>query len=316
MVELHAAMLKWKTTLYAVMTLVLGLPAGSVHVHAHGAYHDLMLSLTAEMETRPNDPELYRKRARVQVDHEDWQAALVDLEKADRLDQKLVESELLRGRALLLGHQPQAALSCLRLAVHGFPELATPRMYEARALAELSRYAEALGVFKQAVERLAQVEPDHVFEMAGLARQAEGASSALTVLDEGLDKLGHLPSLADEALKIEIELKRYDAAVVRVTRVLAVTQAPLTWLAKRADLLTLAGRADEAQEDWQQVVGQIRSLPTLQRGSHAMCRLLERAQVALGHAPSAAPVVAAPVASSMTSSALSSSVFSPPSTPQ
>ena len=315
MVELHAAMLKWKTTLYAAVTLVLSLTAGPVRLHAHGAYHDLMLSLTAEMEKRPDDPDLYRRRARVQVDHEDWQAALVDLEKADRLDQKAVESDLLRGRALLLGHQPQAALQCLRQAVQGFPELATPRMYEARALAALGQSAEAYEVFRQAVERLVQVEPDHVFEMAALARQAEGPQAALTVLNEGLDKLGHLPALTDEALKIEIELKRHDAAVVRVTQMLTRTKTPLPWLAKRAELLTLAGRVPEAEEDWQQVVSQVLALPTLQRGSHAMCRLLERAQVALGKSPLPRPVVAAPVSASP-SSVTSSSAFSPPSSPQ
>lgn len=308
MVHLPAAMTKWKVYPYAAVALFLCVITGTEGVQGHGAYHELVVAMTADIEKQPTNAELYRRRAHVHVEHEDWQTALVDLEMADRLSHEPVESDFLRGRALLLGRHFKEARQCLNEYIDAHPNLGTPRLFRARVLGALELNEDAFLDYQHGYSLLPQVEPDHVFELAQFANLAGGPERALAAMEDGMRRIGPLAALVDQAVKLEVSLKRYDAAVKRLNDALANTQLKTPWMAKRAELLTQAGRKSEADQAWQTLVDHILAMPTLERGSHSMCRLLEQAQQALGKAPASAPVIAAP-------SRTSFSANTPPSSP-
>ena len=61
----------------AAMALIFTAP-----VFGHGTYHEMIEELQQEMAQKGEDHALMTRRAFIHVEHEDWKAALADLEQA------------------------------------------------------------------------------------------------------------------------------------------------------------------------------------------------------------------------------------------
>ena len=82
-------------------------------------------------------------------------------------------------------------------------------------------------------------------------------------------------------MDFELAAQRYDDVLKRIDAMQASAPRPEPWMAKRASILAQAGRADDAKAAWTALRDHLLALPNLERGSHAMSRLLEEAQAAL-----------------------------------
>ena len=101
------------------------------------------------------------------------------------------------------------------------------------------------------------------------------------MLSTGIEKIGPIPQLVLKAMDYELAAQRYDDVLKRIDAMQTCAPRPEPWMAKRASILAQAGRADDAQAAWSTLRDHLLALPNLERGSHAMSRLLEEAQTAL-----------------------------------
>ena len=249
-------------------------------LHAHGTFHELMEELDSEMKLRPNDPALLVRRAGIQLEHEEWMLALTDLERANRLGADDGDLQYLRGRALAAGGMLKQAREELDAYIKNHREPGLARVERARVLSKLGETEAALQDYRAALQAAALPEPDLVIETADALWAQKLNDEALNVLSTGIEKIGPIPQLVLKAMDYELAAQRYDDVLKRIDAMQACAPRPEPWMAKRASILAQAGRADDAQAAWRTLRDHLLALPNLERGSHAMSRLLEEAQTA------------------------------------
>ena len=99
--------------------------------------------------------------------------------------------------------------------------------------------------------------PEHVIERHSALLARGKPAEAVRALDEGIARLGPLPSLALPAVDLEIGLQRWDSALARLDALLRQAPNNAAWMARRADVLERAGRFDEARAERARALQQI-----------------------------------------------------------
>lgn len=248
---------------------------------AHGTFHEMMDELQVELTARPNDHALIVRRAFLELEHEDWQAALVDLEKAARLGADEGDLVYLRGRALKAGKQWAAAKVALDEFFATHPANAAAHAERARVLWQLDQKSAALDDFRAAMNLSPRPEPELVNEVAEALHAQALPEESLKVLDDGIQVLGNVPQLVLKAMEYEIAAKRFDAALARVDAMQKMMPRPEPWMARRASVLAQAGRYEDSRAAWKALREHLMALPNLERGSHAMTTLLTQCDDAI-----------------------------------
>ena len=247
----------------------------------HGAYHERLAQLAAELEKTPNDARLHFQLADLNGQHGDWQMSLLNLDRVDELAPGKFPTALLRGQAWLAGGQPAKAKAVLDPLLAAHPEYAHAWVLRARTWQRLGDGPASLADYREALRRTPVPEPDLVQETADAMAAQGREKEAVQILAAGLEKLGAVPSLVLRAMDLEIATKNFDAALSRVEAMQKSAPRPEPWMARRASVLAQAGRIEESRAAWQALVEHLAALPNLERGSHAMSKLAEDARQAL-----------------------------------
>lgn len=289
-----------------LITLMLPLSLAS----GHGAYHDELRRIAHELESSPRDRSLFLQRAALHIGHEDWQAALVDLEHVDRQLPGVSDTGGLRGRALNLAGQWSAARAVLTDHLEKHPQDGVARFHRGRAFKHLNELKLAVADYHAALSLGDGIaKPEQLSEIAETITQHDGAAAGAVFLDQCITRLGADPTLLQQAVAMHIQAGQVDAALLHLGTLQSLMPRPEPMMARRARILTQAHRDSEARAAWSALHTRLLALPNLERGSPELTRLLQEAQQALGlSAP--APVIAAPAAAPRLSS-LSSSLPQP-----
>ena len=98
---------------FLVLSATCALMALTGPAFGHGAYHERLAQLAAELEKTPNDARLHFQLADLNGQHGDWQMSLLNLDRVDELAPGKFPTALLRGQAWLAGGQPAKAKAVL-----------------------------------------------------------------------------------------------------------------------------------------------------------------------------------------------------------
>jgi predicted Zn-dependent protease len=253
----------------------------------------LLLLVPAELSAHGplhGDANLFLQRAELHRLDGDWTNALADLDTAQRLNPRLDQLELIRGRTLFdAGRMDQAVLS-LRSFLERHPDHVEAWLFQARALVKTGDRRHAAQSYSQAIARAASPPIDAYAERARALAQEGLIDEAIRGLDEGLVRLGPLPALQRLALELETRARRFEAALARVDGMLVGTSRRQFLLACRAALLEEAGRAAEARAAFASVLTAIESLPAAQRVTPAIAELEARTRTRLARLTSSRAV--------------------------
>ncbi len=247
---------------------------------AHGDLHERIAGLSARIAAEPGNAGLYLQRAEVYRQHEEWGLALADCDRARREDGAM-ETGLLRGQILLGAGRAEEALPVIEGYLMRHPGEAQALVCRARILVKTGRQAAAVADYRKALQGTPAAEPDLVQEVADALAADGKVAEAVEVLGAGIARLGAVPSLVLRAMDWEIATKDYDAALRRVEVMRRSAPRPEPWMAKRASILAQAGRVVEARAAWRELAAHLAALPNLERGSHAMSKLMEETRQAL-----------------------------------
>lgn len=245
--------------------LCLGLAAAAACGHEDEG--KTIARLSDEIAAKPNDGSLFTRRATLHLERGDWQACLVDLERAKRTGKGGLE--VLRARALIAGRHYEHAIAVVRPVADD----AMAAMMMARAEAALGRVAEAADDYHQAMKRLAHPEPDHFLEGADLLCLAGRSHDALALLDRAPQTI----VIVERAIQLEAP----EAALKRLEALIEASQIKEPLLAKKAVFLAKNGREAESVTVWRTLADRLTRLPPQSRGSHAMSKLAQQAHHAL-----------------------------------
>lgn len=256
-------------------------------VHAHAELILQIEMMNKEIEKSPNDPDLYLRRGQLRREHLEFDEAYADFERAVKLSPDLRVIDLYRGRLFLDSSWPLSARVVLDRFLARNPKHMDALVLRAKALTQLNLRLAAVQDYTSAIASSPEPGPDLFIERAQLL-EAEGPQhldEALAGLDEGIEKIGPLVTLQLFAINAEVKRKNYDGAVARLDKVAERSPRKETWLARRAEVLTEAGRTAEAQQSYQAALQALHRLPPARRNVPAMAELESRIRTALGQPP-------------------------------
>ncbi|MES2439373.1 MAG: hypothetical protein V4584_09915 [Verrucomicrobiota bacterium] len=269
--------------------------AGSGAAWGHGAYHDVVTAIQAELRVHPGDAALRYKLAEAHAGHDDWRACLKQIQLVERLAPGVYPTGCLRGLALHLAGKDEEAKVIFDDFLTTNPDHVEALAARGRVLVKLGFPLAAVVDFQKAVSLTASPDSRVIVDLALALDDSGKPSEAGRAIDEGLTTSGDAPSLLECALEIETAAGLWDSALGRMEGLQKLAPRPEPWMAKRAELMTRAGRADDARAAWTVLRDRLISLPSLERGTPQNVQLLQQARKSLGET---APMpVAAPPAS-------------------
>lgn len=268
-----------------VPAFCLALSAGAVPVCGHGTAPDRLSALAAALERTPDNAGLLVEQADLLVEHGDHAVAWASLERAEKLATEGLPIERVRARLLLEEGRIAEAVAQLDNAVRRSPDDVLALTLRARAHQAMGRREASLADYRLACaasNRLAgdlAIEAADAFVAAGQPEEADG------VLKKSLRTAGKVPSILVRLIDIEVSLGRPAAAVEWAEVMKRQAPRPEPWMARRAELLALAGKTQEARAAWIELRDHLAGLPSLERGSPALRPLVERVAKALAALP-------------------------------
>lgn len=230
-----------------VLPLVLFSLAIGPAVGAHESNSVEIQRLTEKIAAAPNTTELYLRRAEMQRLVRHWHAAEADYQRAAALDPQLAVVDLAFGTMWIDAGHAERALPLLNRYVARQPTASGGRIERARALRMLKQWAAAAADFAAAVDHSPAPEPRLFADWAATLAEAGDQAEALAVLNRGLARLGPVATLEMKALDLEESLHHFEAALQRLTTLLAHPGRKESLLLRQATILLAAGRQDEAR---------------------------------------------------------------------
>jgi predicted Zn-dependent protease len=264
---------------WSLAGLLLALQAGPVF--GHGGLHELIDAQTNAVEKSPSDASLRFELANLHAQHGDLKLALKNLDRVDALAPGKFLTDLSRGEAYFIARDFAKTKTALDRQLGSHPESVRAWLLRARAERELGQQTASVADYREALKRTSAPEPDLVQEVAGALAAAGHKEEAAEVLAAGIERLGKIPSLVLRAIDLEIEMKKFDAALRRIDQARQDAPRPEPWMARRAAVLAKAGRLEESRAAWKALLEHLDSLPENERTSRAMSTLTKEARAAL-----------------------------------
>ena len=238
----------------------------TVPAHAHGALHEQLVEVSAQLAAHPDDFDLLLRRGELQRLHGSWAESRADFEHARTLRTTDIEPGFRLGRLELDAGNPITAARWLEAAVAERPHHIEANLLLARAWVGQGKPGKSIPCFNTAIHWSRQPRPEWFVErskavLAAAPDSKEATRMALASLDEGLELVGPVPTLQLAAIELEVRLGRTDAAVKRVDAIREVSERKEQWWFRRGILLEEAGRRTEAATAFHSAVDAIERLP-------------------------------------------------------
>ncbi|MEO6004367.1 MAG: tetratricopeptide repeat protein [Opitutus sp.] len=253
----------------------------AVTARAHGDLDQQIQAVSLQLDQSPS-ADLFLLRAELHYEHENFAAALADYDDAGKLNPRLDAVSFGRARTLFKAGELALARDLLDVYLEQKPDHADGFLLRARVLVALKEYAAAVRDFDRSLALAPAPLPESFLERADALVALGDRPAALRGLDEGISRLGNLVTLQSAAIALERDLNHYDAALARVDRVLTTLRRKETWLARRGEILSAAGRKDEALRTYQEALSVLEQLPAQHRNVKPMQDLEKRLHQLLG----------------------------------
>jgi tetratricopeptide (TPR) repeat protein len=226
-------------------------------VHAHVGMDQVARGVAAEIAKHPDDPGWHLQMARVHQEAHEWDAALAELDDAARLggDPDVLGATV--GQVYLDAGWPRMAKIEFDRVLARRSDAYGTLFDRGRAWRALGNPDEAARDFADAIAHLAAPQPEQVLVLRDVLVGAGRPAAAVTALDDGMRRLGSVPTLMLAACDLEVELGRYDQGLARLDALLAQGTPNPAWIARRGEILDHAGRHADAHDAYVKALGLI-----------------------------------------------------------
>lgn len=270
----------WCASRLAITALLIGPAALSAHPEIEAA----LARLNSAIAAAPNNAEFYLSRGNLYAKHEAWVAAEANYLRAAELTPLLPGLARSRGALALSTHDFSGALAHLNQALELSPADAEALILRVGARVALGDRRGGLADLEAALQLLPSPGPELFLTRAALH---VSPADAIASLDAAIARIGPAHTLQLRALELEEANGRVDDALRRLDTLARQSERREIWLKRRGDLLTRAGRDDEARATYAAALAAVQSLPEWLRDSpDSLALAAELARLATLHPPS------------------------------
>lgn len=214
---------------------------------AHQGPHERLDHATHSIAQQPESQELYLERGRIYAEVGQFDEARADFDRAAELGfAKLVAFDY-----GMLCYQ-MGDLSCARLHldryIDTFPSHAAAFEYRARIERDAGDYPLALADLERYLELQDKPSPGQFITASRMHEESGDSAGALSIIDQGIKRLGTVTQLQRRAIEIELSLGETGRAVQRWRSCRDVLKDSVSWKVEMAQLLVLDGQPAPASD--------------------------------------------------------------------
>lgn len=200
-----------KRLIYLIVGFVLPL----IVVWGHGNIHEILDELNVSIQASPNDPRLLLNRANLQRQHGEYEDALLDLARVERISSDLPERYLVFAKVQLDRGQWKSALEALDSFIEFHPRDSEPYSLRSRALRQLGKLKRAEQDALRAIELHDRAPLQLYLDYIDLLVLQDSRQDALVACTQAESSLGSLPVLLMHQAQILSNYGRfYEAAAI------------------------------------------------------------------------------------------------------
>lgn len=233
---------------YAILRglLLACLPCALSTAYAHPGEHEQLENINHYIARQPNEQVLYIRRASLYSTGGHYEQAAADLARAETLGPP-VEAAIERGLLHLRQGEVDLAMRSFDRYIKAYPGVAITYEYRARAAREAGNKAQAVADLKQSIALREHPHPGIYLAAADLLHEMQDTRQALLLLDEGLAKLGPVPTLQRRAIALVLGQGQTANAIARLETLRIPLRESPAWKLEMASLLLADKRIAEAQ---------------------------------------------------------------------
>lgn len=261
-----------------LLAIAIAIAIASPLALAHGDLHDQIVAISQRIQADPSSVDLVIRRAELYREHEQWPEAAADYYRAEVLDRGRAAINLGRGKMFLATGKLGAARTQLDTVLKAQPHHVDALVTRAQVLQAQGKHLAAAADYAQAIATASEPEPDFYLGRANALSQSSTArtNDAIACLDEGIARLGKLPTLSLAAIELELGQGAFDSALARLDTLREGQPRQEGWLERRGDILSAAQRPELAMQAWRDALAALDALPPRLRGTGAMLQLRNR----------------------------------------
>ncbi|WNO08436.1 tetratricopeptide repeat protein [Teredinibacter sp. KSP-S5-2] len=214
---------------------------------SHGDGNAKIHQLDHQIEHNPNNVKLYEKRAKLLILNENWNKALQDLKKIEKLNPENTDVYLSRAEIYYAQNKYNKSLKSINRYLTSHPDNVPGRLVRARVYTSIQQINEAETDYRFVLTNAQRTLPTWYTEFAEALHSHNKNEQAIQILEQGMATLGDLNVFALTAAEIEFNSGQVNAALTRIDTVLNKADRKDIWLALRGDFLLKANRKDEAK---------------------------------------------------------------------
>ncbi len=200
----------------AIGLLLIAIMCAPLCVSAHGDLDIRINEATQQIKLYPDSAELYMHRANLYLQHVEYNKSIVDLSQAETLGYADPVLFLLRSKSYRGVGDLNQALEAVNQFVSHIPHHVLGRIEKGRVLAELNQHELAALEFEAVISLASKTFPENYLDAANswaLTETPEGMQRAISVLEQGRTKLGHVTVLQERLRDYFMTTKAYDKAM-------------------------------------------------------------------------------------------------------
>ena len=227
---------------------------------SHGDLHQRILDVTNRIEKNPRDFELYRERGELYLKHQDHRNAIKDLSKCIRREGP---TDRLNYGLALAYYGMSRYQKTIRLLEDLLKESADPKVFRLLARASQASGREQMSViyFRKVIDHTIRPRPENYLELADAVAALQDRPLRISVLLEGIQRLGLIPSLTGPLLDIYMRMGAYDQAIALQTKIVNHSFRKEFALVKRAEMYCIQLKYDRASDDLKQASTALQGRP-------------------------------------------------------
>ncbi|NIP38255.1 MAG: tetratricopeptide repeat protein [Candidatus Dadabacteria bacterium] len=251
------------------------------YADAQVAEHSLIKLFSEKIKDDPQNPELYFKRASQHRYAGHFERSLADFIKAKSLDPEYSLVDLGMGLVFLDSGWYKTAEVYLKSFLKNSPYHIVGMTSLARTLARQQRGRESAALYMQISKNIDKPAPEFYLEMADSYLLTKNYPEAIKALDTGIDKLGHITSLDQKALEIELLTVNRTAALLRLDSLIKYSPQKERWLYEKGQVLESEGNYKQAEASYLKALDHYNSRPPKRRNIPVLLKLKETIDLSL-----------------------------------
>lgn len=245
---------------------------------AHGDLHERIVEVTKEIKVHPDSVYLYLKRGKLYYQHESYQKSIYDLNTSKRLGYNSVEQKLLFANAYFKLEDYKTSLSYSENILSFDSENVHAHKIKAKTFLKLGEFRKSAEAFEDLINYATQSFPQNYIDASiawELLDNDEGNKRANSIIEKGIENLGHLISLYNRLIELSVKQKNYDFAIVKQYHVISLSPRKETAYYKLSELYILNGNPKKALENLNLAKEHYNRLPVRLQSTSFMKELID-----------------------------------------